>query len=67
MSIVDKLSKQLTFLVEENIRWQNPHLQRVVIPIRVPRATRAYREFSTEENNRKVFQGLERFEKFYKS
>jgi hypothetical protein len=67
MSIVDKLSKQLTLLVEENIHWQNPHLQRVMVPIRVPHATRAYREFSTEENNRKVFQGLERFEKFYKS
>lgn len=67
MSILDKLSKQLALLAEENISWKNPHLQRVMVPIRVPRATRAYRDFSTEENNQKVIQGLERFEKFYKS
>jgi hypothetical protein len=67
MSILDKLNKQLALLADEHIAWQNPQLQRVMVPIRVHRATRAYREFSTEENNRKVIQGLERFEKFYKS
>lgn len=67
MGILEKLSKQLALLVEEDISWQNPHLQRVIVPIRVPRATRAYREFSNEENRRKVIQGLEKFEKFYKS
>ncbi|MBD3670934.1 MAG: hypothetical protein HUJ29_09180 [Gammaproteobacteria bacterium] len=66
MSIVDNMSKQLAVLLHENIRWQHPHLQRAAVPVRVPSATRAYKESTAEENNKKVFQGLEKFEKFYK-
>ncbi|MBD3610785.1 MAG: hypothetical protein HUJ30_09570 [Gammaproteobacteria bacterium] len=67
MSVIDSLVKQLGVLVAEDIDWQNPHLKRAVVAIRVPQASRAYRDFSQEENDQKAFKGLEKFEQYYRS
>jgi len=66
MGIAERLIKQLAVLANEEVEWQNPHLVRTLVPIRVPNAARAYRDNSSEENTREVAIGLAQFEKYYK-
>jgi len=66
MGIAERLIKQLAVLANEDVAWQNPHLLRTLVPIRVPNAARAYRNNSSEENSREVAIGLAQFEKYYK-
>ena len=66
MGITERLIKQLAVLANENIAWQNPQLMRTLVQIRVPNASRAYRDNSSEENAREVVLGLAMFEKYYK-